>query len=81
MLPELIRRAVTVKAKVVAADERSRSCARSSTTATPSGTQSSAAKIPVATGAAVSVGLVFAAELGRLAGASTTPPPTGIAAS
>lgn len=34
VLPELIRRAITVKAEVVAADERNPSCAKSSTTAT-----------------------------------------------
>lgn len=68
VLPELIRRSVQVKADVVAADLGSRRCARSSTTATPSATPSRRREVPVAPRRGGRGGLVYAAELGRLAG-------------
>ena len=70
VLRELVERAIRVKA----AGGRARTCAspgcaRSSTTATPSATRSSSAEgYRWRHGHAVSVGLVYAAELARLAG-------------
>ena len=70
-LRELVERSIRVKADVVVArtSSRSRACARSSTTATPSAHAiERVERYRWRHGEAVSVGMVYAAELGRLAG-------------
>src|SRR4029079_3518763 len=69
VLPELIRRAVTVKAEVVAADEKESQLREILNYGhTLSHASERGERYQWRHGAAVSVGLVFAAELGRLAG-------------
>ncbi|HET9564681.1 MAG TPA: 3-dehydroquinate synthase [Mycobacterium sp.] len=69
VLPELIRRAVTVKAEVVAADERESQLREILNYGhTLAHAIERRERYQWRHGAAVSVGLVFAAELGRLAG-------------
>ena len=65
---ELVERAIRVKADVVAEDLSERGCARSSTTATRSGTPSSRSRLPLAPRRRGGVGMVFAAELPGAAG-------------
>ena len=78
VLPELIRRAVAVKAEVVAADEKESQLREILNYGhTLAHAIERRERYQWRHGAAVSVGLVFAAELGRLAGGSTTRPPTG----
>jgi 3-dehydroquinate synthase len=68
-LPELIRRAVTVKAEVVAADEKESQLREILNYGhTLAHAIERRERYQWRHGAAVSVGLVFAAELGRLAG-------------
>jgi 3-dehydroquinate synthase len=69
VLPELIRRAITVKAEVVAADERESELREILNYGhTLAHAIERRERYQWRHGAAVSVGLVFAAELGRLAG-------------
>lgn len=69
VLPELIRRAITVKAEVVAADERESQLREILNYGhTLAHAIERRERYKWRHGAAVSVGLVFAAELGRLAG-------------
>ena len=69
MLPELIRRAVAVKAEVVAADEKESQLREILNYGhTLAHAIERRERYQWRHGAAVSVGLVFAAELGRLAG-------------
>jgi len=69
VLPELIRRAITVKAEVVAADERESALREILNYGhTLAHAIERRERYRWRHGAAVSVGLVFAAELGRLAG-------------
>jgi 3-dehydroquinate synthase len=69
VLPELIRRAVTVKAEVVAADEKESQLREILNYGhTLAHAIERRERYQWRHGAAVSVGLVFAAELGRLAG-------------
>ena len=69
MLPELIRRAITVKAEVVAADEKESALREILNYGhTLAHAIERRERYRWRHGAAVSVGLVFAAELGRLAG-------------
>ncbi len=78
VLPELIRRSVEVKAKVVAADLKESSLREILNYGHTLGHAiERRERYRWRHGAAVAVGLVYAAELGRLAGRSTTPPPTG----
>ncbi len=69
MLPELIRRAITVKAEVVAADEKESELREILNYGHTLGHAiERRERYQWRHGAAVSVGMVFAAELGRLAG-------------
>ena len=69
MLPELVRRAITVKAEVVAADEKESQLREILNYGHTLGHAiERRERYQWRHGAAVSVGLVFAAELGRLAG-------------
>ena len=68
-LAELVRRAITSRPTSWRPTSRNRICAKSSTTATLSRTRSRSGRTSSwRHGAAVSIGLVFAAELGRATG-------------